>query len=82
MAEFMAFHHTITPAFTHCDQCHSLGNIDEMDAKPDRFNRFWWRFLPLSFARWLLGRAADRGECFETVLCERCYGPGYERMGE
>lgn len=65
---------------SHCDRCRETHCIDDLDAKPDRFDRFWWFFLPVFIARRLLGNAAERGEEFDTLLCKRCYGPGYERL--
>lgn len=48
-----------------------------MDAKPSRYDRWWWLLLPTEWAISLLRRAADNGEAFNGLYCSWCYGPGY-----
>lgn len=63
--------------FSACDRCGQHVHIDDLDAKPSRFNRWWWHLLPFAWAWRLLNRAADRGEEFDGLYCGWCYGPGY-----
>lgn len=64
----------------HCDRCQQLFDYEELDAKPMRFDRWWWFLLPWKWANSILGRAADTGEQFDGLYCRRCYGPAFCEM--
>lgn len=60
------------------DRCAACGrpvHIDVLDAKPSsaQFRGEVQAFGQLE----ALSRAADRGEEFDRLECEGCYGPGY-----
>ena len=61
-----------------CDGCGQHVHIDDLDFKPARLDRWWWHFIPASWAWKILYRAADTGEQFERGLCRHCFGPGYD----
>lgn len=65
-----------------CDRCEQHVHLDELDFKPERFDRWWWLLLPTGWANWLLTRAADRGEDFDGGYCGWCFGPGYRSVKE
>lgn len=65
-----------------CMSCGKMHPFEALDGKPKSFARFWWRFMPTSIARRLLGRAASRGVDFDWVEGPCCYGPGYVHLVE
>ena len=72
--------HSTPSEFQPCDRCEQHVHVDDLGFKPERFDRWWWCLLPVSWALALLDRAAmQEGEPEPYgAYCNWCFGPGYE----
>lgn len=62
-----------------CDECRHPFPLGELDAKPS--SRRFLREEAALGQREALTRAADRGEDFDRLECEECYGPSHVSIG-
>lgn len=58
-----------------CMSCGAIMPIDALDAKPSRF-------AAVSVTNEQLSEASDRGDDFDFLACERCYGPAFISVGQ
>ncbi len=57
-----------------CHGCGTMTPINELDAKPKRLAG-----QPTTAA--MVAEAAENGEEFDILECQKCYGPGWVKAG-
>ncbi|MEN5278092.1 hypothetical protein ABE527_14205 [Brucella sp. TWI432] len=62
-----------------CQKCGGVFSLNRLDAKP-RLTPWLWLVKLFFGQNHMLRYAADRGCDFTELLCEKCYGPGFEAL--